>query len=54
VREAHCPRRPFIEECVAHIARLLSQRNAIDDTIAAVIRRPMTGGISANGSRPRC
>ena len=29
---------------VAHIARLLSQRNAIDDTIAAVIRRPMAAG----------
>lgn len=29
---------------VAHIARLLSQRNAIDDTIAAVIQRPMTAG----------
>jgi hypothetical protein len=29
---------------VAHIARLLSQRNAIDDAIAAVIQRPMTAG----------
>lgn len=29
---------------VAHIARLLSQRNAINDTIAAVIQRPMTAG----------
>jgi len=29
---------------VAHIARLLSQRNAIDDTIAAVIHRPVTAG----------
>ena len=29
---------------LAQIARLLSERNAIDDTIAAIIDRPMTAG----------
>ena len=29
---------------LAQIARLLTERNAIDDTIAAIIDRPMTSG----------
>src|SRR5208282_1931728 len=39
-----CEAAGVTDDEVAHIARLLSQRNAIDDTIAAVIQRPMTAG----------
>lgn len=32
------------DDKVGHIARLLRERNAIDDTIAGIIQRPMTSG----------
>jgi hypothetical protein len=41
------------DELLRDIARLLSARNAIDQEIAQVIKRPMTSGISASGSRRR-
>jgi hypothetical protein len=42
--EPACEAPGVADDQMAHIARLLSQRNAIDDTIARVIRRPMTAG----------
>jgi hypothetical protein len=42
--EPACEAACVTDDEVAHIARLLSQRNAIDAAIAAVIHRPMTAG----------
>jgi hypothetical protein len=42
--EPACEAASVTDDELAHIARLLSQRNAIDDTIAAVIHRPMAAG----------
>lgn len=36
---------------VAQIARLLVERNAVDDAIAAIIRRPMATGASRQVDR---
>jgi hypothetical protein len=43
-RNAACKAAGVTDDEMAHVARLLSQRNAIDDAIAAVIQRPMTAG----------
>jgi hypothetical protein len=42
--EPSCEAAAVTDDEIAQIARLLSQRNAIDDAIAAVIHRPMTAG----------